>query len=112
MRGRAVSKGDIVSGGAETEQGWGTIGHPGVERAFRGQEEEGVGLPVKTEAADSREVIGALGDSGRDHGIQQVQKHSRLGSNRSEDTDGSPAATTPHRNSFRSRFKSGSGRVF
>lgn len=68
MRGRTVSKGDIVSEGAETEQGWGTIGHPGVDRAFRGEKEEGAGLPVKTEAADSREVIGDLGDSGRGHG--------------------------------------------
>lgn len=70
-RGRTVSKGDIVSGGAETEQSWGTIGHPGMERAFRGKEEEDAGLPVKTEAADSREVIGDLGDSGRGRGIQQ-----------------------------------------
>lgn len=82
MRGRTVSKGDIVLGGAETEQGQGSIGHPGVKRAFRGKLEEGAGLPVKIEAADSREVIGVLGDSGRDHGIQQDQKNSRLGSNR------------------------------
>lgn len=45
---------------------------PQVERAFRRQVEEGVGaLPVRAEVADSREVIGGLGDSGRDRGIQQ-----------------------------------------
>lgn len=61
-------------------------------------------------------MIGVLGDSGRDHGIQQEQKHSRLGSNRARwghktQMGPQPPPHPTHRNSFRRRFKSGSGKL-